>query len=150
MGQVAAWALLVNVTLPTTALDGLSSFLGAAFTAIYYVGVRVLEQQWPAAGLLLGLTASPDTYSKGSASNVTAASSDTSTPAVSTGPGTDVQSEAVTPSVAVIQVKPQTSPDLEASTSAALAAAGAAPAEPVPSLVVADAPVALAPLPPTV
>lgn len=123
VGQVAAWLLLINVTLPSTALDGLSSFLGAALTAIYYVGVRVLEQQWPWAGVLLGLTASPDTYSKSTA-NVTVSTPAASTTAVTTGPGTDVQSEAVVPA-AVINVKPQTSPDLEASTAEALAAASA-------------------------
>jgi hypothetical protein len=123
VGQVAAWLLLINVKLPADALDGLSSFLGAALTAIYYVGVRVLEQQWPQAGVLLGLTASPDAYSKSTA-NVTAPSADTSTPAVSTGPGPDVQSEDVTPA-AVVQVKPQTVPDVEASTAAAVEAATA-------------------------
>jgi hypothetical protein len=119
VGQVAAWLLLINVKLPADALDGLSSFLGAALTAIYYVGVRVLEQQWPQAGVLLGLTASPDAYSK--SASVTPASADTSTPAVSTGPGTDVQSEAVAPA-AVVQVKPQTVPDVAASTAAAVEA----------------------------
>jgi hypothetical protein len=33
-------------------------------TAIYYVAIRVLEQQWPGVGILLGLPSSPDTYSK--------------------------------------------------------------------------------------
>jgi hypothetical protein len=132
VGQVAAWLLLVNVTLPTTALDGLSSFLGAALTAIYYVGVRVLEQQWPWAGVLLGLSASPDTYSKSAATNVTVSTPAASTTAVTTGPGTDVQSESVTPA-AVIQVKPQTAPDLAASTAEALAAATPAPAAPYPT-----------------
>lgn len=65
VGQVASWLLLANITIPTTALDGLGTFLGGILTAVYYVGVRVLEQQWPKAGILLGLTASPDTYSKG-------------------------------------------------------------------------------------
>lgn len=65
VGQVASWLLLANITIPATALDGLGTFLGGILTAVYYVGVRVLEQQWPKAGILLGLTASPDTYSKG-------------------------------------------------------------------------------------
>lgn len=74
VGQVAAWLLTANVILPASALDGLSTFLGGILTAIYYVGVRVLEQQWPKAGVLLGLTASPDTYSKGTpAANVSEA-----------------------------------------------------------------------------
>jgi hypothetical protein len=65
VGQVASWFLLLNVTLPASAQNGLSLFLGGALTAVYYVGVRVLEQQWPSFGILLGLTSSPDTYSKG-------------------------------------------------------------------------------------
>jgi hypothetical protein len=120
VGQVAAWLLLINVKLPEDAITGLSTFLGAALSAIYYVGVRVLEQQWPKAGVLLGLTVSPDTYSK----SVTVSTPVASTPAVATGPGTDLQSEDAAP-VAVINVKPQTEPDLAASTAAALDAATA-------------------------
>ncbi len=70
VGQVASWLLLAHVVLPAAALSGLSTFLGGALTAIYYVAVRVLEQQWPAVGILLGLPSSPDTYSR---SNATAA-----------------------------------------------------------------------------
>jgi hypothetical protein len=72
VGQVASWLLLLNVTLPSSAQEGLGAFLGGLLTAIYYVGVRVIEQQWPQFGLLLGLTASPDTYSKGDPAATTA------------------------------------------------------------------------------
>ena len=64
VGQVASWLLLLNVTLPLSAQEGLGAFLGGLLTAIYYVGVRIIEQQWPAFGVLLGLPKSPDTYSK--------------------------------------------------------------------------------------
>ena len=64
VGQVASWLLLLNIVLPKDAEAGLSAFLGGLLTAIYYVAVRILEQQWPSFGILLGLTASPDTYSK--------------------------------------------------------------------------------------
>ena len=64
VGQVASWLLLLNVTLPLSAQEGLSAFLGGLLAAIYYVGVRIIEQQWPSFGILLGLPSSPDTYSK--------------------------------------------------------------------------------------
>lgn len=64
VGQVGAWLLLVNVVMPSTVATALTTFLGFALTAIYYVGVRVIEQQWPSFGVLLGLPSSPDTYSK--------------------------------------------------------------------------------------
>lgn len=82
VGQVAAWLALLNVPLTPAAEVGLTTFLGFAFTAIYYVGVRIIEQQWPAFGVLLGLPKSPDTYSK---ETVTAAvpAAPTTVPAVS-------------------------------------------------------------------
>jgi hypothetical protein len=64
VGQVASWFLLLHLTLSPASQSGLATFLGGALTAVYYVGVRVLEQQWPVFGVLLGLTKSPDTYSK--------------------------------------------------------------------------------------
>jgi hypothetical protein len=76
VGQVASWLLLAHVVLPVAALTGLTAFVGGLLTAIYYVGVRVLEQQWPSLGILLGLPSSPDTYSK---STVTAAAPQTPT-----------------------------------------------------------------------
>lgn len=85
VGQVASWLLLAHVVLPTAALTGLSAFVGGLLTAIYYVGVRVLEQQWPALGILLGLTASPDTYSKSTATAAFAAA-----PTVNPAPVADI------------------------------------------------------------
>jgi hypothetical protein len=64
VGQVASWFLLLHAVLPANAQLGLSTFLGGALSGIYYLIVRVIEQQWPLAGILLGLPSSPDTYSK--------------------------------------------------------------------------------------
>jgi hypothetical protein len=64
VGQVAAWLTLLNVPLTPEAETGLTAFLGFAFTAIYYLVVRIIEQQWPSFGVFLGLPKSPDTYSK--------------------------------------------------------------------------------------
>lgn len=64
VGQVSSWLLLLNVALSQDAKTGLGAFLGGLITAIYYVGVRIIEQQWPGVGVLLGLPKSPDTYSK--------------------------------------------------------------------------------------
>ncbi|MFH5879749.1 hypothetical protein [Arthrobacter sp. NA-172] len=44
----------------------LTAGVGAALSASYYTLVRVLEQQWPWFGAFLGLTSSPDAYSKAS------------------------------------------------------------------------------------
>ncbi len=79
VGQVASWLLLAHVVLPAPDLNGLSAFIGGLLTAIYYVAVRVLEQQWPTFGILLGLPSSPDTYSKSAAAAVTDATPETPT-----------------------------------------------------------------------
>lgn len=81
VGQVASWLLLINVVLPQAAQTGLSTFLGGLLTAIYYVAIRVLEQQWPAFGVLLGLPSSPDTYSKS-----TQAAAEPATPTMNSAP----------------------------------------------------------------
>ncbi|WP_427130285.1 hypothetical protein [Pseudarthrobacter sp. S9] len=128
VGQVTSWLLLANVTLPGSAADGLSTFLGGLFTAIYYVGVRVLEQQWPQAGVLLGLTASPDTYSKGEPAPASAPAPATATASVnSPAPATIFPAAAVEAAVAAhepVSVTPEpVAPIYEAP---------AVPAEPVP------------------
>jgi hypothetical protein len=65
VGQIAAWFILIHVPLDPATVVALTAVIGGLLSAIYYTLVRVLEQQWPGAGVLLGLTASPDTYSKG-------------------------------------------------------------------------------------
>lgn len=90
VGQVASWLLLAHVILPPTALAGLSAFVGGLLTAIYYVGVRVLEQQWPALGILLGLPSSPDTYSKDNAAESAATAAVSAAPTVNPAPIADI------------------------------------------------------------
>lgn len=107
VGQLGAWLLLAHIVLPQSALDGLSTFLGFLLTAIYYVGVRVLEQQWPYVGILLGLPSSPDTYSKSSAAATAAIPAN---PTMTAAPVT-VYSTTAVPSGVV--------PDLPATTEAA-------------------------------
>lgn len=65
VGQVAAWFILIHVPLDPQTEIALTAVVGGLLSAIYYTLVRVLEQQWPGIGVLLGLTSSPDTYSKG-------------------------------------------------------------------------------------
>lgn len=65
VGQVAAWLLLAHIALDLPTTVAFTSFVGGLLTAVYYTLARLLEERWPAAGALLGLAASPDTYSKG-------------------------------------------------------------------------------------
>lgn len=82
--QIASLFLMVNIHVPEDILLQLSAVVGFVLFSTYYVGVRVLEQQWPQLGLLLGLSASPDTYSKGDPAATTspAASTPADVPAV--------------------------------------------------------------------
>lgn len=64
-GQVAAWLALINIQLDGDSKLALSSFLGGVLSAVYYAVVRLIEQKWPGAGVLLGVAKSPDSYSKG-------------------------------------------------------------------------------------
>jgi len=84
VAQIASLFLMVNIHVPADILLQLSAVVGFVLFSTYYVGVRVLEQQWPQFGLLLGLTASPDTYSKGDPAATTspAASTPADVPAV--------------------------------------------------------------------
>jgi hypothetical protein len=83
-----------------------ASVVGFILFAFYYVGVRVIEQQWPAFGVLLGLPSSPDTYSK---------------------------SNAVTPATAAVPAAPTTAPTVNifSPTPSADSTADSAPAAPV-------------------
>ncbi len=65
VGQVAAWLILIHIPVDPSLTVLLTALTGGALSAVYYTLIRVLEQQWPNFGILLGLTASPDTYSKG-------------------------------------------------------------------------------------
>src|SRR6059058_269793 len=65
VGQLAAWLILIHIPVEPSLTVLLTAIVGAVLSGAYYTLVRVLEQQWPWVGALLGLTASPDTYSKG-------------------------------------------------------------------------------------
>lgn len=64
-GQIGAWLIMVNIPVLPELTVLLTALVGGGLSLAYYTLVRVLEQQWPAFGLLLGLPSSPDTYSKG-------------------------------------------------------------------------------------
>jgi hypothetical protein len=64
VGAVASWFVSIGVELEPEGLVALSSFLTALFGALYYVGVRLLEEKVPAFGWLLGLAKSPDSYTR--------------------------------------------------------------------------------------
>lgn len=76
--QVASLFLMINIHVPADILLQLSTLGGVVLFALYYGGVRVLEQQWPGLGILLGLPSSPDTYSKGDPASVPAPAVDNS------------------------------------------------------------------------
>jgi hypothetical protein len=82
--QLASLFLMINIQVPDDIRLQLSAVVGFVLFAIYYGGIRVLEQQWPALGILLGLPSSPDTYSKGDPAATTspAASTPLDVPAV--------------------------------------------------------------------
>jgi len=64
VGQIVAWLALASVILDEPTKNALGTFLGGLVTAVYYLIIRLLEQRWPAIGVLLGLAKSPDSYSK--------------------------------------------------------------------------------------
>lgn len=64
VGQLVSWLLMLNIVLPPQAQAGLAVFLGGFLTAIYYTFIRLLEQRFPGVGVLLGLSKSPDSYSR--------------------------------------------------------------------------------------
>lgn len=65
VGALAGWLIMIHIPVLPELEVLLTAVVGALLTMAYYTVVRVLEQQWPGFGVLLGLTASPDTYSKG-------------------------------------------------------------------------------------
>lgn len=73
VGQIVAWLVLIHIPVQPDLEVLVTAAVGGALTLAYYTLVRVLEQQWPAAGFLLGLPRSPDTYSKATATAATPA-----------------------------------------------------------------------------
>jgi len=73
VGQVVGFLIMINFPVRPELTLLLMALVGGGLTLAYYTLVRILEQQWPSFGVLLGLTKSPDTYTKGNASPETAA-----------------------------------------------------------------------------
>jgi hypothetical protein len=105
--QIASLFLMLNIQVPDDIRLQLSGVVGFVLFAIYYGGVRILEQQWPGIGVLLGLTASPDTYSKGNdtpaeaAKQTSLAATAIDAPAINTSALTDPAPESTFPKTAV-------------------------------------------------
>ena len=64
VGAFVAWLLALGVELDEKSATGLTVALTGLLIAVYYTLVRLLERQWPAVGVLLGVAKSPDSYSK--------------------------------------------------------------------------------------
>lgn len=54
VGAFVAWLTSLGVNLDPGATAGLIAFLGALFSAVYYLIVRLIEKKYPGAGALLG------------------------------------------------------------------------------------------------
>lgn len=57
----------LGIEVPTETAVALTAGLSGLAMAAWYTLARILEQKWPAAGVLLGVASSPDSYSKGTA-----------------------------------------------------------------------------------
>lgn len=57
VGAVLTWlATTLHIVVPADASAGLTLFVGAVFTAVYYLLARAIEKAWPGLGkLLVGL-----------------------------------------------------------------------------------------------
>ena len=62
VGQVAAYFATIGVVLPDDVMAGLTAILGFAFTTVWYLAARWLEQRFPKLGVLLGWAAVPESY----------------------------------------------------------------------------------------
>jgi len=79
VGALVTWLLTIGLEIDAEGQAGLIIFGTGLLQAVYYAGVRALETRFPAVGVLLGVTKSPDSYSKG-----------TEEPQAVAGPATDV------------------------------------------------------------
>lgn len=117
VGQLAAWLILIHVPIDPSLTVLLTAVVGGLLSGAYYTIVRVLEQQWPWVGALLGLTSSPDAYSKGNPAATTspAASTPADIPAVAEAPlSLDAAPAGTFPKTAVdaaLAAEPLTTPD---------------------------------------
>lgn len=62
VGQIAAYLATIGVILPEDVMAAVTVVLGFAFTSVYYIVVRWLEQKWPKLGALLGWASVPSGY----------------------------------------------------------------------------------------
>ena len=65
VGTVVGWLVQLGLEVDPEFRGALSTVLSIAFTGLYYIVVRVIEQKVPQLGVLLGYAKSPDAYSKG-------------------------------------------------------------------------------------
>lgn len=63
VGSVIAWLTARGIALDDGAVAGLTAFMAALFSALYYFVARLIERQNPKAGVLLG-TAKKVEYSE--------------------------------------------------------------------------------------
>jgi hypothetical protein len=70
VGGAISWVATHGIQVSTQVQGALVTVMTAAIIAVYYTVVRLLEQKWPQAGLLLGSTSQP---SYGAAAAPTAA-----------------------------------------------------------------------------
>lgn len=62
VGQIAAYLATIGIILPEDVMAAVTVILGFAFTTIWYLAVRFLEQKFPKLGILLGWAAVPESY----------------------------------------------------------------------------------------
>lgn len=55
VGQLAGFLTAQGLDVGVDAIAGLTAFLGALFSALYYLVVRLIERKFPQAGVLLGV-----------------------------------------------------------------------------------------------
>lgn len=58
-GLIFGWLVSINFSIPGVSEPLLEGVLTFAFGAVYYFGVRLLEQKWPKLGWLLGRPVQP-------------------------------------------------------------------------------------------
>lgn len=59
VGAITTWLLSRGIELDANTTSGLVAFLTGAFSALYYLIVRLFERKFPQAGVLLGRAAKP-------------------------------------------------------------------------------------------
>lgn len=65
VGGLLSWLATQNLKVSGGVQDALATLLTSAVIALYYTLVRILEQRWPAFGLLLGTANQPSYAASG-------------------------------------------------------------------------------------